>query len=307
MQPARDRDLARRKPRGLGRETPRRRRTRNAARRSACPPSTDGVPRALTAARDGQPHRERDVAWSPDGREIAFLSDAAQDGQLQLYVAPAAGGRRACSPARRASSSTRAGHRMASASPSCTWPGPPRSRARSSPTSRTRAWSRRRSRSSASRSSTPPGASCARSAPPISTCTTTTGRRTAGGSRRKPSTARGRTTTGRPSCTWWMRPAARRAPSGSRRSRSRSRDGRRIHGAAEAHLGNGLPGDLSYCHHVVRAVRLRDQGLERGEVDDDLFIVKGVRICAQRTPLMFSLLQREELPRALIGREDARR
>ena len=48
--------------------------------------------RVLTAARDGRPHRERDVAWSPDGREIAFLSDSAHDGQLQLYVAPAAGG-----------------------------------------------------------------------------------------------------------------------------------------------------------------------------------------------------------------------
>jgi len=51
-----------------------------------------GAPRALSAARDKAPHRERDLAWSPDGREIAFLSDAVQDGQLQLYVAPAAGG-----------------------------------------------------------------------------------------------------------------------------------------------------------------------------------------------------------------------
>jgi Tol biopolymer transport system component len=46
----------------------------------------------LTAARDDKPHRERDAAWSPDGREIAFLSDAAEEGQLQIYVAPAAGG-----------------------------------------------------------------------------------------------------------------------------------------------------------------------------------------------------------------------
>jgi dipeptidyl aminopeptidase/acylaminoacyl peptidase len=53
----------------------------------------DGTaPRTLSAGRDTQPHRERDAAWSPDGREIAFLSDAARDGQLQLYVAPAAGG-----------------------------------------------------------------------------------------------------------------------------------------------------------------------------------------------------------------------
>ena len=48
--------------------------------------------RPLTAAQDGKPHRERDAAWSPDGSQIAFLSDAAQEGQLQLYVAPAAGG-----------------------------------------------------------------------------------------------------------------------------------------------------------------------------------------------------------------------
>ena len=48
--------------------------------------------RVLTAAHDDKPHRERDVAWSPDGREIAFLSDATQEGQLQIYVAPAAGG-----------------------------------------------------------------------------------------------------------------------------------------------------------------------------------------------------------------------
>ncbi|HEY6148772.1 MAG TPA: S9 family peptidase, partial [Thermoanaerobaculia bacterium] len=48
--------------------------------------------RRITAGADGRAHRERDPAWSPDGRTIAFLSDAAKDGQLQLYVAPAAGG-----------------------------------------------------------------------------------------------------------------------------------------------------------------------------------------------------------------------
>jgi dipeptidyl aminopeptidase/acylaminoacyl peptidase len=37
-------------------------------------------------------HAEGSVAWSPDGKQIAFLSDAAKRGQLQLYVAPAAGG-----------------------------------------------------------------------------------------------------------------------------------------------------------------------------------------------------------------------
>jgi dipeptidyl aminopeptidase/acylaminoacyl peptidase len=40
--------------------------------------------------------RERGAAFSPDGRRLAFLSDAARPGQLQLYVAPVAGG-----PARR--------------------------------------------------------------------------------------------------------------------------------------------------------------------------------------------------------------
>jgi len=34
----------------------------------------------------GAPHAEHDVAWSPDSEHLAFLSDAAADGQLQLYV-----------------------------------------------------------------------------------------------------------------------------------------------------------------------------------------------------------------------------
>jgi dipeptidyl aminopeptidase/acylaminoacyl peptidase len=37
-------------------------------------------------------HAESDVAWSPDSQKIAFLSDAAKKGQLQLYVINAAGG-----------------------------------------------------------------------------------------------------------------------------------------------------------------------------------------------------------------------
>jgi len=36
---------------------------------------------------------ENSVAWSPDSRQIAFLSDREKAGQLQLYVAPSAGGR----------------------------------------------------------------------------------------------------------------------------------------------------------------------------------------------------------------------
>src|ERR1700730_13221879 len=37
-------------------------------------------------------HAESNVAWSPDSQRIAFLSDAAKKGQLQLYVINAAGG-----------------------------------------------------------------------------------------------------------------------------------------------------------------------------------------------------------------------
>src|SRR4029077_14716326 len=38
---------------------------------------------------------EDGIAWSPDGKRLAFLSDAASSGQAQLYVAdPAAGSAR---------------------------------------------------------------------------------------------------------------------------------------------------------------------------------------------------------------------
>src|ERR1700693_6231409 len=53
-------------------------------------------PRRLTAASDARAHREHSVAWSPDGKWLSFLSDAAREKQLQIYVAPASGG-----PARR--------------------------------------------------------------------------------------------------------------------------------------------------------------------------------------------------------------
>lgn len=54
------------------------------------------APRRITAGGDARAHREHSAAWSPDGGRIAFLSDAAKERQLQLYVAPASGG-----PARR--------------------------------------------------------------------------------------------------------------------------------------------------------------------------------------------------------------
>jgi dipeptidyl aminopeptidase/acylaminoacyl peptidase len=55
--------------------------------------SADGKtpPRHLTAS-PAQPREEGSLAWSPDSKKIAFLSDAASSGQRQLYVASAAGG-----------------------------------------------------------------------------------------------------------------------------------------------------------------------------------------------------------------------
>ncbi len=47
-----------------------------------------GPPRRITA---GGP-AESGIAWSPDSRQIAFLSDAGKPGQPQLYVSSAAGG-----------------------------------------------------------------------------------------------------------------------------------------------------------------------------------------------------------------------
>src|SRR2546430_1558783 len=41
----------------------------------------------LTAGKDGKAHDEHDLDFSPDGRSLAFLSDAVQPHQLQLYVA----------------------------------------------------------------------------------------------------------------------------------------------------------------------------------------------------------------------------
>ena len=50
--------------------------------------ATGGTPRRITAG--GQ--SESAVAWSPDSKQIAFLSDAAKPGQPQLYVVNAAAG-----------------------------------------------------------------------------------------------------------------------------------------------------------------------------------------------------------------------
>jgi dipeptidyl aminopeptidase/acylaminoacyl peptidase len=48
-----------------------------------------GKPVRLTG--DGEPCAEHSITWSPDGEQLAFLSDRAAKGQFQVYVAPAAG------------------------------------------------------------------------------------------------------------------------------------------------------------------------------------------------------------------------
>jgi dipeptidyl aminopeptidase/acylaminoacyl peptidase len=51
--------------------------------------SAPDAPRRISAGDGTAPHEEHDVAWSPDGKQLAFLSDASKPGQLDLYVASA--------------------------------------------------------------------------------------------------------------------------------------------------------------------------------------------------------------------------
>jgi dipeptidyl aminopeptidase/acylaminoacyl peptidase len=51
--------------------------------------SPSAAPRRVTAGGTGTAFQ--DVAWSPDSRELAFVSDAQTPGHLQLYIASAAG------------------------------------------------------------------------------------------------------------------------------------------------------------------------------------------------------------------------
>src|SRR5436305_2202790 len=60
--------------------------------------TSDAPARRVSGASDGRARDEKSPVWSPDGKRIAFLSDAAKDGQSQIWVAPADGG-----PARRLS------------------------------------------------------------------------------------------------------------------------------------------------------------------------------------------------------------
>jgi dipeptidyl aminopeptidase/acylaminoacyl peptidase len=51
------------------------------------------APRTRVSAGDGKTGcAEHSLAWSPDGKQLAFLSDHEKKEQLQLYVAPAGGG-----------------------------------------------------------------------------------------------------------------------------------------------------------------------------------------------------------------------
>ena len=47
----------------------------------------------ITVGSSGAKCQEKDIAWSPDSRQLAFLSDCASPRQLQLYIADAASGK----------------------------------------------------------------------------------------------------------------------------------------------------------------------------------------------------------------------
>jgi dipeptidyl aminopeptidase/acylaminoacyl peptidase len=49
------------------------------------------TPRRITAGDGKTEHAEHDIAWSPDGKQLCFLSDAEKADQLQLYVASVGG------------------------------------------------------------------------------------------------------------------------------------------------------------------------------------------------------------------------
>ncbi len=51
-----------------------------------------GAPRRLTAGDGAESRREWGAIFSPDGQTVAFLSDAAEEKQLQVWLAPASGG-----------------------------------------------------------------------------------------------------------------------------------------------------------------------------------------------------------------------
>jgi Tol biopolymer transport system component len=52
-----------------------------------------GTPKRISGGTSGAKCQDKDVAWSPDSRQIAFVSDCASPRQLQLYVADVATGK----------------------------------------------------------------------------------------------------------------------------------------------------------------------------------------------------------------------
>src|SRR5580704_16169984 len=54
--------------------------------------SAPDTPARISAGDGKGAYEEHDAAWSPDGKSIAFLSDAATQGQLQLFVTNSTGG-----------------------------------------------------------------------------------------------------------------------------------------------------------------------------------------------------------------------
>ncbi len=57
--------------------------------------AASGTPQFITAANGGV-HAEHEIVWSPDGKRIAFLSDAEHRGQMQVCVAEVPAGRPKC-------------------------------------------------------------------------------------------------------------------------------------------------------------------------------------------------------------------
>ena len=53
---------------------------------------TSAAPKRISAAALNLARAEGSLDWSPDSKQLAFLSDAAKPGQLQLYVIGASGG-----------------------------------------------------------------------------------------------------------------------------------------------------------------------------------------------------------------------
>ncbi|MFZ0285949.1 MAG: S9 family peptidase, partial [Terriglobales bacterium] len=54
--------------------------------------SPDAKPSRISAGAGGENASEDDVAWSPDSKQVVFLSDAGGNGQAQIYVAQAGNG-----------------------------------------------------------------------------------------------------------------------------------------------------------------------------------------------------------------------